>query len=293
MRNFALPGMVHWVECRLVDWKATGWIPSQGTSLGCRPGSQLGSCRMQSIQASLSHRCFSPSFSPSLSLSLKNINNQTNKKSCWGTWELLVFLWETQGSGGVSSQELCSSHAGETYIIWTITLLHFLIAQFLIIQVNPFLFLFPVILYEFQAVVLQASVVLLATLFSFFFFHWAAKSEFLALWCSWCWWPVCRWNEVGHKVLGHRKARFQDMSHSKGQGPMGPAMGAWGRGAEGPVSAQTLCCHLTAQWDQCLLLVFCLISVHFSNLLYQIEKLSEGRACVSSITIFLSCGNTK
>lgn len=66
----------------------------------------------------------------------------------------MMFLWEAWESGIALSQELCSSHAGKTHIIWTIILLQFLIAQVLVIQVNAFLFLFLEILYEFQVVVL-------------------------------------------------------------------------------------------------------------------------------------------
>ena len=47
--------------------KVAGSIPSQGTCLGCWPGSQLGVCEMQPIDVSLAHQYFSPS----LPLSLK------------------------------------------------------------------------------------------------------------------------------------------------------------------------------------------------------------------------------
>ena len=44
----------------------------QFTCLDCGPGSQLGACKRQLIDVFLAHRCFSPSLSPSLPLSLKN-----------------------------------------------------------------------------------------------------------------------------------------------------------------------------------------------------------------------------
>ena len=56
--------------CGSVDWaptcglKVAGLIPGQGSSLGCRPGSQLGCVR--------GYRCFSPSLSLSFPLSLKH-----------------------------------------------------------------------------------------------------------------------------------------------------------------------------------------------------------------------------
>ena len=36
----ALDYMAHWVECQPVNRKVAGWIPSQGTYLGYRPGPQ-------------------------------------------------------------------------------------------------------------------------------------------------------------------------------------------------------------------------------------------------------------
>ena len=38
----ALAGVAQWIECRPVNQRVTGSIPSQGTCLGCRPGPQLG-----------------------------------------------------------------------------------------------------------------------------------------------------------------------------------------------------------------------------------------------------------
>ena len=67
----ALTGGAQWVEHHPANQKVTGWIPSQGTCLGCRPGPQSGACESQPIDASLAHQCFSPCLSPSLPLSLK------------------------------------------------------------------------------------------------------------------------------------------------------------------------------------------------------------------------------
>ena len=50
--------------------KVTGLIPSQGTCLGCGPSPQLGHMQEATNQY-FSHRCFSPSISPILPLSLK------------------------------------------------------------------------------------------------------------------------------------------------------------------------------------------------------------------------------
>ena len=44
-------------------WKVTSSIPGQGTCLGAWPGPQLGVCQRQTTDISLTHWCFSPSFS--------------------------------------------------------------------------------------------------------------------------------------------------------------------------------------------------------------------------------------
>ena len=44
----ALAGVALWIEHRPVNQKVIGWIPSQGTCLGCRPGPQL-------VHVSLAH----------------------------------------------------------------------------------------------------------------------------------------------------------------------------------------------------------------------------------------------
>ena len=63
--------VAQWIGCWPVDQKVAGCIPSQGTCLGCGPGPQVGVYERQLIDVSFVHRCFSPSLSPSLPLSLK------------------------------------------------------------------------------------------------------------------------------------------------------------------------------------------------------------------------------
>ena len=41
-KTTALAGVAQWIECRPMNQKVTGSNPSQGTCLGCWPGSQLG-----------------------------------------------------------------------------------------------------------------------------------------------------------------------------------------------------------------------------------------------------------
>ena len=67
----ALVGVPQWIECWPTNQKVTGSIPSQGTCLGCGTGSQQGACERQ-VHIGI----FSPSHSPSLTLSLK-INKYT------------------------------------------------------------------------------------------------------------------------------------------------------------------------------------------------------------------------
>ena len=50
-----LAGVAQWIECWPANQKVAGWIPSQGTCLGCRPGPQLGACERQPIEVSLAH----------------------------------------------------------------------------------------------------------------------------------------------------------------------------------------------------------------------------------------------
>ena len=70
-RICALVDVAQWIEHWTVNQKVTGSISGQGTCLGCRPGPQLGECKRQQINVSLTHQCFSPSFSPSLPIFLK------------------------------------------------------------------------------------------------------------------------------------------------------------------------------------------------------------------------------
>ena len=72
-----LAGVAQWTLCWPTDQKVAGSIPGQGTCLGGGPGPQLGTCKRQPIDVSLTHRCFSPSLSPSLIFSLK-INKNKN-----------------------------------------------------------------------------------------------------------------------------------------------------------------------------------------------------------------------
>ena len=67
---YTLAGVAQWIECRSVNRKVTGLIPSQGTCLGCGPGLQLRACERQLINVSLANHCLSPSLSPSLSLKI-------------------------------------------------------------------------------------------------------------------------------------------------------------------------------------------------------------------------------
>ena len=61
-----LAGVAHWIELRPANWNITGLIPVLGTCLGCGPGPQLEACKRQPIDISLTHQCFSFSFTPSL-----------------------------------------------------------------------------------------------------------------------------------------------------------------------------------------------------------------------------------
>ena len=74
-----LVGVAQWVECPPANLSVASSIPGQGTYLDCGPGSQLGVWKRQPINVSLTHQSFSPSFSPSLPLSLKNKLNLKKK----------------------------------------------------------------------------------------------------------------------------------------------------------------------------------------------------------------------
>ena len=43
----ALAGVAQWIELWPANKKVAGWIPSQGTCLGCGPGPQKGVCERQ------------------------------------------------------------------------------------------------------------------------------------------------------------------------------------------------------------------------------------------------------
>ena len=55
----ALAGVAQWIECQTANQKVTGLIPSQGTCLGCGPGTQYSPCeRQRYIDVSLSLSLF-------------------------------------------------------------------------------------------------------------------------------------------------------------------------------------------------------------------------------------------
>ena len=59
--------VVEWIECQPVNQSVASSIPSQGTCLGCGARSPVSG-----TWEATTHWCFSPSFSPSLTLCLKN-----------------------------------------------------------------------------------------------------------------------------------------------------------------------------------------------------------------------------
>ena len=71
--------MAQWIERQPVNLKVAGLIPSQGICLGYGLGPWLGVCERQPTDVSLAHRCFSPSLSYSLPLSLKINQMMLNK----------------------------------------------------------------------------------------------------------------------------------------------------------------------------------------------------------------------
>ena len=71
MSMLALAAVAQWIEHWPANQKVASSTPSQGTCLGCEPGPWLGACKRQPICVSLIHRCFSPSPSPFIPLSLK------------------------------------------------------------------------------------------------------------------------------------------------------------------------------------------------------------------------------
>ena len=67
----AMAGMAQLVGLRPTKQKVASSIPCQGARLDCGFGPRQGTYEKQSINVSLSHKCFSPFLSPSLPLSLK------------------------------------------------------------------------------------------------------------------------------------------------------------------------------------------------------------------------------
>ena len=66
--DWTLARVAQWIGCR----PQTSSVPGQGACLCHGPGAWLGTCERRLTHVSLAHRCFSPSLSPSLPLSLKN-----------------------------------------------------------------------------------------------------------------------------------------------------------------------------------------------------------------------------
>ena len=88
--------MAQWIECWAVDQKLASLIPRQATCLGCGPGAQLGCVGRRYVCLSLTHQCFSPTLSLSLSRSLKTINKilkiHTHKNIYEVNWFLRVIF---------------------------------------------------------------------------------------------------------------------------------------------------------------------------------------------------------
>ena len=66
----ALTDVAQWFGHCTPNQKVAGSIPSQGTCLEYGPGPQLGPCKRQPMDVSLTYQCFSPSPPPSIPLSL-------------------------------------------------------------------------------------------------------------------------------------------------------------------------------------------------------------------------------
>ena len=63
----ALAGVTQWTECQPTNKRVAGWIPSQGTFLGCQPGP----CWRYARGSQLMYLSHTPSLSPSLPIFLK------------------------------------------------------------------------------------------------------------------------------------------------------------------------------------------------------------------------------
>ena len=46
-KKLSLAGVAQWIECYVVNRGLTGFIPCQGTCLGCGPLSRVGACERQ------------------------------------------------------------------------------------------------------------------------------------------------------------------------------------------------------------------------------------------------------
>ena len=79
----ALAGVAQWIKWQPENQMVAGSSPGQGTCLGHRAGTQLRARKRHErhqSDVSLTHWCFSPTLSPSLTLSLK-INKISTKKN--------------------------------------------------------------------------------------------------------------------------------------------------------------------------------------------------------------------
>ena len=68
----ALTGVAQWAGHHPVNQQVMGLILSQGTCLGCRPGTGQGACERQMINVSLTHQVSLPLFLPPIPSLLKN-----------------------------------------------------------------------------------------------------------------------------------------------------------------------------------------------------------------------------
>ena len=83
--NLALAGVTQWTEHWPVNQRVAGWIPSQGTCLGCGARSSAGNKRQPS-DVSLHVNVSLPSFLPPFP-SLKINKNKILKKKIKSLWE--------------------------------------------------------------------------------------------------------------------------------------------------------------------------------------------------------------
>ena len=93
-------GLVGWVSSRKP--KGGGFDSQSGHMPGLQAPSPVGgTCKRQLIDVSLSHQCFSPPLSPSLSISLESIKKRENLKKRTGTgchiWLCVLCTTQLQG----------------------------------------------------------------------------------------------------------------------------------------------------------------------------------------------------